>query len=83
MKLFDGPQPWTVKEQIVEDAVTGLTIQFESLPDGQFALRLFGDCLPFGNREIIFDEAGLESGASSGVIGPHIPHWHVGMDGTT
>lgn len=57
----DG-KTWKVKEQIIEDPVSGLTIQFEVMPDGESRLRIYGDSLPLGNREIIFDADGHEAG---------------------
>lgn len=69
----DG-RPWTVREQIVEDPASGLTIQFEVMPDGSPRLRLFGD-LPHGNREIVFDHAGREVGAGTSTQGLCRPAW--------
>lgn len=54
---------WQVREQIIEDPASGLTFQFEVMPDGESRLRIFGESLPFGNREIIFDQSGAEAGA--------------------
>ena len=78
MDLFGGPKRWVVEEQIVEDPASGLTLQFEVLPNGHCALRIFGD-LPFGNRELIFDEEGHEAGAGTALQGPHHPTWHVDL----
>lgn len=33
MGLKDDAQDWTIKEQILEDKPTGLTLQFEFVPD--------------------------------------------------
>ena len=47
---------WTIKNQVFEDLPTGLTFQFETVDDtsAPFRFRIFGDSLPFGNREILF-----------------------------
>ncbi len=79
MDLFEGPRQWIVEEQIVEDPASGLTLQFEVMPDGHYALRLFGN-LPFGNRELIFDAKGREAGAGTALRGPHLPTWHLCVD---
>lgn len=45
-----------IREQIVEDLPSGLTLQFE-LVDGGVRLTLAGKCLA-SNREILFDGEG-------------------------
>ena len=64
MGIKEDAQDWTVKEQIIEDLVSGLTLQFEVIPEStaRYRLRIFGD-LPHGNREIIFDVEGEEAGS--------------------
>ena len=54
-----------VREQIIEDRASGLTLQFECI-DGRLRLVIAGDKLPFGNREILFDSEGRE--AASGTL---------------
>jgi hypothetical protein len=49
-------------EQHIQDPVSGLTVQFDVLPDGSQKLTMFGD-FPLGNREFIFSPEGLEAGA--------------------
>ncbi|MCH8988838.1 MAG: hypothetical protein IIA92_08535 [Chloroflexi bacterium] len=52
-----------IVEQLIEDPISGLTIQFAVSPDGKTSrLRLFGN-LPCGNREFIFNYLGEEAGA--------------------
>lgn len=65
MSLKPNGKPWTIREQIIDDPASGLTLQFEVMPDGEPRLRLFGESLPFGNREIIFDTAGAEAGGGT------------------
>lgn len=70
----DG-KPWTVKEQIIEDPVSGLTFQFEVMPDGEMRFRIFGAALSFGNREIIFNEEGEKAGSGTATRGLCRPAW--------
>lgn len=56
---------FSIKEQVVEDSATGLTIRFEAREDGEFRLCLSGSILPLGNREIQFDEDGQYVGAGT------------------
>jgi hypothetical protein len=53
-----------IREQIVEDAATGLILQFEC-KGGRTRLLIAGASLPFGNREIIFDSEGKEAAAGT------------------
>ena len=48
-----------IKEQIIEDHVTGVTLQFEVVRGGTARLRIFGR-FPFGNR----------TGAKDGIVPP-------------
>jgi len=64
----------SIKEQIIEDEVSGLTLQFEHCDDGTSRLRIYGD-LPLGNREIYFDLNGDEGGAGTSLIGLCRPSW--------
>jgi hypothetical protein len=65
-----------IREQIIEDLASGLTFQFELKPgsDAPVRLRIFGD-LPFGNREILFDQDGVEAGAGTLLSGACRPSW--------
>ena len=63
-----------IKEQIIEDEASGLTLQFERSDDGTCRLRIYGD-LPFGNREIYFDAEGEEGGAGTALVGLCRPSW--------
>jgi hypothetical protein len=68
MGLKKDGQTWTIQEQVIEDLPTGLTLQFEVVPEDSespFRLKIFGD-LPFGNREIRFGRDGKES--CSGIV---------------
>ena len=75
MGLKDGARDWTIKEQIIEDPVSGLAIQFEVMPDGDRRLRLFGSSLRFGNRELVFNEGGKMAGSGTHLAGHCKPAW--------
>ena len=47
-----------IREQIVEDLPSGLTLQFEALEGGGVMLTIAGKALPGGNRQILFDGNG-------------------------
>jgi hypothetical protein len=70
MAIKPAAKRWAVKEQIVQDAVSGLTLQFtvSNAPDAPFRLRITGD-LPFGNREILFNADGEEAGSGVALTG--------------
>jgi len=75
MSLKPDGKLWTIKEQIIEDPVTGLTLQFEVVPDGELRLRIYGKSLAFGNREFHFDQNGERVGAGVFVSGQCRPAW--------
>ena len=64
-----------IREQIINDLVTGLTLQFETVDDGTARLRIYGDFLPLGNREIIFDKDGREAATGVAMAGPCHATW--------
>lgn len=70
-----------IVEQLIEDLVSGLTIQFAVNPnDGTSRLRIYGD-IPFGNREFIFNALGQEAGAGVALTGPcDLPTDHSASD---
>lgn len=55
----------SIREQIVEDLASGLILQFECTNGGGTRLVIAGKSLPFGNREILFDEDGKEAAAGT------------------
>lgn len=63
-----------VREQIIEDVASGLTLQFEC-DDGRLRLVLAGKPLALGNREILFDDQGREAGAGTLVGEFRRPSW--------
>jgi hypothetical protein len=67
-----------VREQIIEDAASGLTLQFEC-DDGRLRLVLAGKTLTLGNREILFDHEGREAGAGTLVGEFRRPSWLRGV----
>ncbi|HZP56228.1 MAG TPA: hypothetical protein VFC53_01580 [Dehalococcoidia bacterium] len=74
MAVKPDARRWTIREQVVEDPVSGLTLQFDVLPDGTFRLRVIGD-IPFGNRDLIFNAQGEEAGGGVGLTGAPRPGW--------
>lgn len=81
MSIKPNASNWTIKEQIIEDPVSGLTFQFEvDLESSAPArLRIFGN-LPFGNREIIFDQSGNEAGSGTVLGGLCRPAWSTKLE---
>ena len=67
-----------VREQIIEDAASGLTLQFEC-SDGRLRLVIAGAALTHGNREILFDEKGREAAAGTLVGKFRRPSWLKGV----
>lgn len=63
-----------IREQIVEDLASGLILQFER-QNGRTRLVIAGRALPFGNRELIFDEQGKEVAAGTLVGDFRRPSW--------
>ena len=74
MTIKPNGQICIIKEQIIEDLVSGLTLQFERLDTETTKLTIYGD-IPFGNREIIFDKDGEETGAGTALMGVRRPSW--------
>ena len=64
MTLKTGTKLLTLREQIIEDAVSGLTLKLEVAQDSTSRLMIYGG-IPFGNREFIFDRQGKEAGAGT------------------
>ncbi len=58
-----------IREQIIEDPVSGLTLQFEVRDNGTTKLLIYGN-LPYGNRDFIFDQGGemTASGVALGYV---------------
>lgn len=63
-----------IREQIIEDEASGLTLQFINMDTGASLLRIYGD-LPLGNREIYFDKFGDEGGAGTALAKLCRPSW--------
>lgn len=67
--LKPNGQTCNIKEQLIGDPVTGLTLLFRVTPDGEARLHLLGDNLPFGNRDFQFDINGKLAGTGTGIYG--------------
>jgi hypothetical protein len=66
-----------VKEQILDDPVTGITFQFFAVPgneEGPFRLRIFGN-VPHVDHEFIFDRDGVIRGRETMLMRRHKPTW--------
>ena len=76
MALKPNGEVCSIREQIIEDPVSGLTLQFIHKPgtDAPFRLCIFGN-IPCGNREILFDANGAEAGAGTALIDSCRPSW--------
>lgn len=66
----------SVREQIFQDPVSGLTFQFEFKPesDAPVRMRVYGD-LPYGNREFLFDRTGAFAGTGTALSGSCRATW--------
>jgi hypothetical protein len=64
MPLKPSARQCFIREQIVEDLPSGLTLQFEAF-EGGVRLTIAGKAIP-GNREVVFDGEGaaVKTGAS-------------------
>src|SRR2546426_12127209 len=69
-----------VREQIVEDDASGLILQFEC-SNGRTRLVIAGESLPFGNREILFDDDGREAAAGTLLGSFRRPSWLTKVKG--
>jgi hypothetical protein len=69
----------SIREQIIEDPASGLTLLFEC-NGGKARLVIAGKSLPYGNREIHFDEDGKEAGAGTLLGDFRRPSWLKGVD---
>jgi len=68
-----------IREQIIEDRASGLTLQFEC-DDGRLRLVIAGEHMRVGNREILFDHHGREAGAGTLVGEFRKPSWIKGVE---
>ena len=55
-----------IKEQVIPDLVTGMTLIFRVASNGESRLHIQGDKLPFGNRDFQFDKDGVLAGTGCG-----------------
>lgn len=76
---MSNPEKIEILEQIIDDPVSGLQIQFEKIPDGTSRVRLFGGGLEFGNREFVI-ENGKMTGAGTSLAGHCKPTWLTQID---
>lgn len=74
MPLKPNGAKCSIREQIVEDHASGLTLLFECV-NGRARLVIASKALPYGNREIVFDQDGNEAGAGTLVGKFRRPSW--------
>lgn len=74
MPLKPNGELCQVREQIIEDRASGLTLQFEC-DEGRLRLVIAGNHMQIGHREILFDEHGREAGAGTLVGEFRRPSW--------
>lgn len=67
-----------VREQIIQDAASGLILQFEC-NHGRLRIVLAGKALVHGNREILFDDQGREAAAGTLIGEFRKPSWLKGV----
>lgn len=65
--LKTDAKPLNIKEQLINDPVTDLTLVFRVTPAGEARLHLTGPNLPFGNRDFQFNSRGELVGTGTGV----------------
>jgi hypothetical protein len=63
MTITSGEKLLAFREQVIEDAVSGLTIKIDAAQDGTPRLMIYGG-LPCGKREFVFDPGGNFAGAA-------------------
>lgn len=80
MDMKPDSKTCSIREQVIEDPVTGLTLQFEIVPSGETRLHVFGGVLEFGNRTYMFDAEGKEAGAGTSLTGLCKPSWVQQVD---
>lgn len=54
-----------IKEQVIEDKLTGLTLTFKLTASGECRVYVDGECLPNGHRVFEFDTDGTLAGRGS------------------
>jgi hypothetical protein len=75
MKQARPGSEWCVKNQLIDDDVSGLTLKFEVLASGEPVLRLYGAILPHGNRQIRFSTNGALEHIATSVLGVERHKW--------
>ena len=78
MALKPNAKDCIIKEQIIEDIPSGLTLQFVNRgPDAELAchITIYGNILPFGNRNLVFTKDGVFDGGGTATGGSCKPNW--------
>ena len=75
MATKPNAQEVILKEQIIEDLVTGLKFQFVCKPETSAPYRMIIYGASMQPREIIFDPNGEEAGSGTSFVGQCQPSW--------
>ena len=78
MAVKPGAKLVRIKEQIIEDPASGLTLMFSVYPGSgpiRCRLRICGDALPYGNRDLLFTEDGELGATGTATGGICTPSW--------
>ena len=65
------PGAWIIKPQILREP--GIVLEFSTNKNGTPILRLWGEGLPCGNRDISFSDDGSYSGSGTNLLGVPLP----------
>lgn len=71
----EGNKIVTLREQIIFDAVTGLTIDIRATEIGGAEICVYGENIPFGNREFAFDETGIKYASGTATMPCPLPNY--------
>ena len=83
-QLRENAKTCPIKEQIITDLASGLSIQIEHRPEirvegavvaATTKVTLYGDSLPYGNRDLIFSADGELIGSGTAIGGLCKPAW--------
>jgi hypothetical protein len=75
MELAQATAEWSIREQFIDDDVTGLALKFEFTATGDPVLHIYGPYLPHGNREVCFAPDGKVKYLATSVLGSQRPNW--------
>lgn len=73
--IHQDAQTLHIKEQIYYNDSCGLSFEFTKVESEEFPyrLRIYGDILPFGNRELVIRRDGIIDGGGTATTGLPFP----------